>query len=147
MVPTNSYEIARFLTDSGIGIVYVNGSERITSWINGADTAWLAYKHNREWRAVEKVNRGKKTLQDYRAIVARDGNTCVYCGVALAADVATIEHIVPVSAGGPNHLSNKTLACRECNAEAGHMSVREKIELAIRKRNPDKLTINELAAR
>ena len=49
MVPTNSYEIARFLTDSGIGIVYVNGSERITSWINGADTAWLAYKHNREW--------------------------------------------------------------------------------------------------
>jgi len=36
---------------------------------------------------------------------------CVYCG-AVAEEV---DHIVPVSAGGPNHWSNLTASCRPCN--------------------------------
>jgi 5-methylcytosine-specific restriction endonuclease McrA len=132
--PTNSYEVARFLTDVGIGIVYANGRDQITNWINNADVAYRAFATSQAWRAVERVNRGKKTQQDYKALVARDGNGCLYCAAALSIDVAMIEHIIPITAGGTNHLANKALACRGCNDEAGHLSVRQKIELAIAKR-------------
>ena len=44
-------------------------------------------------------------------ILARDANTCAYCG--LPAD--QVDHIVPVAAGGSDHPDNLTAACRRCN--------------------------------
>ena len=129
--PTNPYDIARFLTDSGIGVVYINKSGRVTNWINNSDVAYDAFVSQKAWRAVEKVNRSKKTIAEYKAIVARDGNGCMYCNASLSVDVATIEHVVSITSGGTNHLANKALPCTECNKEAGHLSVRQKIELAI----------------
>src|SRR5258708_5286461 len=41
--PTNPYEIARFLTDSGIGVIYINKSGRVTNWINNSDVAYEAF--------------------------------------------------------------------------------------------------------
>jgi 5-methylcytosine-specific restriction endonuclease McrA len=41
----------------------------------------------------------------------------------------TIEHLVPVAHGGPNHLSNCFLAHKRCNAAAGTLSAAEKVRL------------------
>jgi hypothetical protein len=51
-------------------------------------------------------------------LVARDGGACVWCGCSLDADsqAATIDHVIPRSAGGVNHLDNYVLACGPCNS-------------------------------
>lgn len=133
--PTNRYEVARFLTDSGIGVVYSNSSGGISSFVNGASEAWEAFNNGKPWRAIEKTVRSKKTAQEYRSLVARDGNCCLYCNAELSCDTATIEHIIPICSGGTNHLQNKSLACFACNQDAGNLSVRQKIELAIARRS------------
>ena len=44
-------------------------------------------------------------------ILARDANTCGYCG----AEAKHIDHIIPVSAGGTDDAENLTAACARCN--------------------------------
>ena len=131
---TNPYEITRFLTDEGVGIVYINSAGTITSWLNGADRAFVAFRTGTSWRAVEKVKRGtSKARKTFKTLADRDGPNCIYCGAGLAVDTATIEHIVPLSAGGPDHLSNKALACRCCNQAVGSLPAAQKVMLAVRR--------------
>lgn len=139
LATTNPYEVARFTTPQGVGVVYRNGKEIITSWEGGADAAFKAFtSSDNGWRVTPKIKRpssnGDRRWRDAHSLAARDGWNCVFCGDVLDAETATIEHFLPVSMGGPNHLSNKGLACKPCNAEAGHMSVAEKVNLALSKR-------------
>ena len=131
---TNSYEVARFVTSEGMGVIYCNSADRITSWRNGADVAFLAFLTSSPWKAVAKPKRSSKTKRLYNDLVARDGNGCLYCGKPVSLDEATLEHIVPMSAGGPDHLANLTLAHQACNQAAGSLSAREKFEMAFRQR-------------
>ena len=59
-----------------------------------------------------------------RAILARDGYTCVYCGVragershsqAVVRADFTLDHLIPRSRGGGNGWGNTACACRWCN--------------------------------
>lgn len=45
----------------------------------------------------------------------RDRWTCAYCGQLFGHDMLTREHIVPLSAGGPDTWCNVVAACRGCN--------------------------------
>ena len=47
-----------------------------------------------------------------RAIFARDGHRCQYCG----APAENIDHVIPRSKGGPHSWDNVVAACRPCNA-------------------------------
>ena len=64
----------------------------------------------------------------FEAVWARDGGICSYCGVPVrrlakglhgAPDLATLDHVVPRSQGGPLTLGNLVLACRGCNNARG----------------------------
>ena len=58
-----------------------------------------------------------------RAAVARDGDTCVWCGRPFSALVPpTTEHVVPRLKGGPSWPENEVAACRRCNSGRGHRS-------------------------
>lgn len=46
----------------------------------------------------------------------RDAFTCQYCGVTLASDDLTIEHVLPRSRGGPTSWENCVAACEDCNS-------------------------------
>jgi 5-methylcytosine-specific restriction endonuclease McrA len=46
-----------------------------------------------------------------RALFARDGGRCAYCG----APAATIDHVVPRSRGGNHEWTNVVSACHRCN--------------------------------
>ena len=46
---------------------------------------------------------------------------CVYCAVPLALDVATLDHVYPVSQGGPHTPGNLVTACGPCNRLKGDM--------------------------
>ena len=54
-------------------------------------------------------------------ILARDGNSCVWCGRAFGPRIGpTTDHLVPRLKGGPSWSENEVAACRRCNAERGH---------------------------
>jgi hypothetical protein len=58
-----------------------------------------------------------------RAVVDRDGDTCVWCGRPFGPLVSpTTEHVVPRVKGGPSWLENEVAACRRCNSDRGHRS-------------------------
>jgi 5-methylcytosine-specific restriction endonuclease McrA len=46
-----------------------------------------------------------------RAVFARDGHRCQYCG----GQAENIDHVVPRSRGGPHDWENVVAACRRCN--------------------------------
>lgn len=54
------------------------------------------------------------TLMDVIFTFAMADHECSYCGKVT--DDYQMEHIVPLSKGGPNTLSNITVACRSCNS-------------------------------
>lgn len=56
-----------------------------------------------------------------RAVWARDGLCCRYCGFWSGEDVTKFEldHVHPVSLGGQNTAANLVVACRRCNRMKG----------------------------
>ena len=74
-----------------------------------------------------KAPQRKKLFKD---VFSRDGGRCVYCGVetrrlrkgvSRAPDLATLDHVVPRSRGGPLRADNLVLACQACNNARGVM--------------------------
>ncbi len=64
----------------------------------------------------------------FRVVLARDGGACVYCGIPVvrrgpglhrAPHLATLDHVVPRSQGGPTRAENLVLACAACNNARG----------------------------
>lgn len=76
---------------------------------------------------VKKHGR-KSGAGTHAALIARDGNECFFCLSPLG-QLKSVEHLVPVAHGGPNHISNKFLAHPDCNRAAGHLSAPEKIRI------------------
>lgn len=60
-----------------------------------------------------------------RAIRARDGSSCRYCGVVVnwkdrkGPDGGTYDHVLPVVAGGDESVANLVVTCRSCNERKG----------------------------
>ncbi len=62
-------------------------------------------------RQYVKVPFIRRAALNRRAVFARDGNRCQYCG-----DQAdSIDHVVPRAKGGPHTWENVVAACRPCN--------------------------------
>lgn len=60
------------------------------------------------------------------AAIARDGMMCRYCAVPLRFGVNfSIDHVIPRSMGGRDHLTNLVAACRDCNKRKGDKSLAE----------------------
>jgi len=49
-------------------------------------------------------------------VLKRDNFTCQYCGLQAPDTELTVDHVIPVSLGGPDDPSNLVAACRDCNA-------------------------------
>ena len=56
-----------------------------------------------------------------RAAMRDCGRRCVYCGTCLELASATLDHVYPVSRGGPHVLGNLVSACGPCNRMKGDM--------------------------
>jgi hypothetical protein len=126
--PTNEWEVLRFKTHKGVHVIYRNSKGNITFTGDSFD-AWQAFIHGLSWTGAVATKREKKDIPLVATLLARDGNNCFFCGLDMDPADRTIEHLVPVAHGGPNHLSNLVLAHRACNSNAGHLSVMDKIRL------------------
>jgi 5-methylcytosine-specific restriction endonuclease McrA len=54
-----------------------------------------------------------------RGVLARDRDTCQYCGIQPGRANLTIDHVLPRSQGGLTLWDNVVTACRECNRKKG----------------------------
>ena len=65
-----------------------------------------------------------------RALFARDGWSCVYCGTA--GGRLTLDHVVPRSRGGDSNWENVVTACAPCNLRKGDR-LPEEVSMAMRR--------------
>jgi len=65
-----------------------------------------------------------------RALFARDGWRCVYCGTASGR--LTLDHVIPRSLGGESVWENVVTSCAPCNLRKGNRLLDE-ISMALRK--------------
>ncbi len=80
-----------------------------------------------------------------RALFARDGWRCVYCGTT--AGRLTLDHIVPRSKGGESVWENVVTACAPCNLRKGDRSLEQVgMELRVAPRPPQPVLFIKLAA-
>lgn len=130
--PTNPYEVMRFRTVYGVGVVYKG--RRGETWNAEAVAAREHIEQAKKGSLSPVTVKGRRTDSGtVRALLIRDGSNCFFCGDDLDGDV-TVEHLVAVAHGGPNHISNLFLAHASCNQKAGHLSAPHKVALAIKNR-------------
>lgn len=129
--PTNEWEVLRFRSIDGVGVLYTDKRGNI-SWVGAAKEAMNAY-HNEDttWN-IEKKGRRKMT-NNSKLLVSRDGIKCFYCGKPTHETDRTVEHLLSIADGGGNNMKNLVLAHRDCNLEAANLGVFEKVKLRERK--------------
>lgn len=87
-----------------------------------ADIAWTM--HHAEGETLQEMRR--RWLEHHLEV--QDGR-CAYCGVKISIFrtdgahllYATVDHIVPLSKGGPDRVENTLGACRRCNVAKGSL--------------------------
>lgn len=124
--PGNPYEVLRFRTKYGVGVVYAG--RRGETWNREALAAKEHLADNLGSLARVRVVKARNTPHERLQLRKRDGDLCFFCLEPLGDD-ETSEHLVPRAHGGPNHQSNKFLAHSSCNSNAGHLSAPEKIRI------------------
>lgn len=89
--------------------------------------AWYAGKgrpimraNNSKRRALKKGSQGSYTAHEWKQLCEQHGNTCARCGCS---GPLTVDHIVPLTKGGSNFLSNLQPLCRPCNSSKGNREV------------------------
>ena len=70
-----------------------------------------------------RVPRAVQRKISRRALFARDGWRCVYCGST--AGRLTLDHVVPRSRGGESVWENVVTACAPCNLRKGNRTLEE----------------------
>ncbi len=53
------------------------------------------------------------------------GSSCIYCGCKLDQENFTVDHVIPLSSGGSNNISNLVPACIECNRKKANKTIRQ----------------------
>ena len=92
-----------------------------------------------------KVPRAVQRKISRRALFARDGWRCVYCGTT--AGRLTLDHVVPRSRGGDSVWENVVTSCAPCNLKKGNRLLEEaSMELQRPPRPPQPVLFIRLAA-
>ena len=73
-------------------------------------------------------------------VFKRDSFTCQYCGKSAPDVVLEVDHIIPVSKGGDNDISNLITSCFECNRGKSNKKLTDNQTLKLQKEELDKLS-------
>ena len=58
-------------------------------------------------------------------LLSESCGVCVYCGHKVDFNTMEVEHIIPLSKGGPDIIENNVCSCHECNASKKDMLPQE----------------------
>ncbi len=79
-----------------------------------------AYVNN--YRARKLGAEGYFTFQEWVELCEQYSSRCAYCGKGT---ILTADHVIPLSEGGSNYISNILPACKSCNSKKGVMNYEE----------------------
>lgn len=124
---TNEWEVIRFRSKEGIGVVYTNKHGRRTYTGEAVHALKACYKKDATWNLEKKK---RKNMSDVvERLIRRDGIKCFYCGNSTNSANRTVEHLLSLSDGGNHRMANLAIACDECNFRARSSSLVEKVRL------------------
>ena len=130
LAKTNPFELHRFKANGQSLVIYKNSKNKIAFSSDLANAYFTAHREGRDLKITKSAGEYRRGHPVRKSIVDRDGFDCFYCSAIFGENCKpTIEHLVPRIHGGPDHISNKFLACWECNSLAGRLSAPEKIRM------------------
>jgi 5-methylcytosine-specific restriction endonuclease McrA len=133
LAPTSEYELVRFRIDGKTTVIYrkKEPNSKVSFFCDKGQEAWEEFtKGVSNWRAMPATVRQKGySWVLKRTLRQRDGDECFYCAERMQDRDMTIEHLVSLCHGGPEHISNKFLAHTLCNQRAGNLSAVEKLKI------------------
>lgn len=94
-------------------------NQRTSSWRIANPDKRSLYQHAR--RARKLGNGGTVTDQEFKELCERYGNKCLRCGKT--AVKLTLDHVIPLKAGGPNTIDNAQPLCKICNSIKGAKTI------------------------
>jgi len=80
--------------------------------------------------ALKKKAPGSHTIEDVKRQYDRQKGKCYYCGKKLGTgkNAYHVDHIIPLSRGGSNDISNLVIACPQCNVSKQDKLLHEWLE-------------------
>src|SRR5919112_239114 len=139
LVRYDAYEGAGGHQSASIALLDAGRSGVVVSAIQGRDyarvyvkelgqqlhsaTDTFAWPHVIRLVAYVRVPRAVQRKISRRALFARDGWRCVYCGTT--AGRLTLDHVIPRSRGGESVWENVVTACAPCNLRKGNRLLEE----------------------
>jgi 5-methylcytosine-specific restriction endonuclease McrA len=76
------------------------------------------------WKSRRRNAPGSYTKQEWEALRRTYKHKCVRCGRKEPQVRLTQDHIIPLSKGGSNHISNIQPLCKTCNSSKGQQSIK-----------------------
>ena len=73
--------------------------------------------------AKRKRAKGRFTAREFLLVLKKHKYRCAYCKRQISRSSATIDHVVPLSRGGTNWITNIIPACLRCNQRKSFMSL------------------------
>jgi hypothetical protein len=70
-------------------------------------------------------------MKQLERLLFLQGHRCFFCGQAIPAGEASVEHLVATSNGGAKDDENCVVCCKAVNAALGHMSVKAKLQTVL----------------
>lgn len=87
-----------------------------------------AFLHKAKSRTRLKV-KGFHTFEEWQELVVRNNSLCFYCGVLTTIEDGptklTRDHVIPLSRGGTDDISNIVPSCKSCNSSKGDKTLEE----------------------
>jgi 5-methylcytosine-specific restriction endonuclease McrA len=118
--------------------------ERLDKPLTSA-TSTYPWPHVIRLTAYVRVPRTVQRKISRRALFARDGWRCVYCGTANGR--LTLDHVVPRSRGGESVWENVVTSCATCNHKKGNRTLEESgLQLRTRPKPPTPVLFIKIAA-
>ncbi len=92
-------------------------------WLNIDEMAQIPSRAWKEWYRARGIDPDKRreSIPKWmrRAVIERDGYVCGLCGGAVEPGDVHVDHVIPWSRGGADHMGNLQVAHSACNIAKG----------------------------
>ena len=148
LVLNASYEPLNVTTVRRAHVLVYKGKAEVIERLDrplASATATFAWPHVIRLVHYVRVPRAVQRKISRRALFARDGWRCAYCGSSTGR--LTLDHVLPRSKGGESVWENVVTACAPCNLRKGDRMLEDTgLELRVRPRPPAPVLFIKLAA-